>query len=68
MGNQDTATSSTESQPPPRRSRRKAANSSSNSGSSSTKPKSPLFSLNPLNVPVQLLNLKKPTPVSSSQS
>ncbi|XP_078380135.1 uncharacterized protein LOC144663067 [Oculina patagonica] len=63
MANQDTAT---ESQLPPRRSRRKAANSSSDPGSSSAKPKTPLFSLNPLNVPVQLLNLKKPTPASST--
>ena len=39
---------------------------SSDSGSSSGRPKSQLFSLNPLNVPVQLLNLKKPTPVNTA--
>ena len=39
---------------------------SSDSGSSSGRPKSQLFSLNPLNVPVQLLNLKKPSPVNTA--
>lgn len=63
--NQDTATSSTQRQLPPRRA--KAANNSSDPSSSSDKPKTPLSSLNPLNVPVQLLSLKKPTPVSISQ-
>lgn len=66
--NSDTVTSSTGTQLPQRRSRRKAANSSSDPGSSSAKPRTPLFSLNPLNVPVQLLNLKKPTQVPTSQS
>lgn len=46
-----------------------AACSTSDPGASSSgKPKTPLSSLNPLNVPVKLLNLKKSTPVSSSQS
>ena len=39
---------------------------SSDAGSSSSRPKSQLFSLNPLNVPVQLLNLKKPAPVNTA--
>ncbi|CAH3105193.1 unnamed protein product [Porites lobata] len=39
---------------------------SSDAGSNSGRPKSQLFSLNPLNVPVQLLNLKKPTPVNTA--
>lgn len=39
---------------------------SSDAGSSSGRPKSQLFSLNPLNVPVQLLNLKKPAPVNTA--
>ena len=39
---------------------------SSDAGSSSSRPKSQLFSLNPLNVPVQLLNLKKTAPVNTA--
>jgi len=68
MKNQDTATCSTPTQLPARCRRAKATNNSSDPGSSASKPKTPLFSLNPLNVPVQLLNLKKPIPVSSSQT
>lgn len=68
MENQDTATSSTETQLPACHTRAKATNNSSDPGSSSSKPRTPLFSLNPLNVPVQLLSLKKPTQVPSSQT
>ncbi|XP_020611752.1 uncharacterized protein LOC110050201 isoform X2 [Orbicella faveolata] len=68
MENQGGTTSCTQTQLPARHGRAEAANNSSDPGSSSSKPRTPLFSLNPLNVPVQLLNLKKPTPVSSSQT
>ena len=67
MGNHDTATLSTQIQPPARCGQANATNNSSDPGSSSSKPRTPLFSLNPLNVPVQLLNLKKPAPVSNTQ-
>jgi len=40
--------------------------SSSDPNSSASRPKTQLFSLNPLNVPVELLNLKKRTPVNPS--
>jgi len=68
MESQDTATSSTQTQLPARCRRAKATNNSSDPGSSASKLRTPLFSLNPLNVPVQLLSLKKPTPVFSSQT
>lgn len=68
MQNQNTATSSTQTQLPARCLRAKATNNSSDPGNSASKPRTPLSSLNPLNVPVQLLNLKKPTPVSTSQT
>lgn len=67
MQSQDTALSSEQTQVPSGQA--EAACSTSDPGpSSSGKPKTPLSSLNPLNVPVKLLNLKKSTPVSSSLS
>lgn len=67
MQSQDTALSSEQTQVPSGQA--EAACSTSDPGASSSgKPKTPLSSLNPLNVPVKLLNLKKSTPVSSSQS
>ncbi|CAH3119453.1 unnamed protein product [Pocillopora meandrina] len=67
MQSQDTASSSEQTQVPSGQA--EAACSTSDPGASSSgKPKTPLSSLNPLNVPVTLLNLKKSTPVSSSQS
>ena len=68
MQNQSMATSSTQTQLPARCRRANATNNSSDPGNSANKSRTPLFSLNPLNVPVQLLNLKKPTPVSSSHT
>ena len=43
---------------------RQAKTSQNSSDSNSSRPKTQLFSLNPLNVPVELLNLKKRTPVN----
>lgn len=67
MQSQDTASSSGQTQVPSGQAE-PTCSTSDPKASSSGKPKTPLSSLNPLNIPVSLLNLKKSTPVSTSQS
>ncbi|XP_022800915.1 uncharacterized protein LOC111338662 [Stylophora pistillata] len=67
MQSQDTASSSGQTQVSSGQAE-PACSTSDPKASSSGKPKTPLSSLNPLNIPVSLLNLKKSTPVSTSQS